>query len=232
MVEERNWSDLSNIDRTDFVCNLFLHELEIFHFSGEDDKFINVIFKSCIDSLSDSTKQHIGSHLNLLISAYANDCSDHTLNPEVSQPIPNYLLILRNFKVKLSLAEQGYLRHMIHALCNNVVLLLMIGSSMLHGIIPGIQPFWCVDRLIQMFVNMRIHTTQDVLLDRYTNMIKNMQQSRDTNKENDDRRDLSYSLFQSIIKEKDILEQLLPGNIPEDEMIIALKRIRKKYNQN
>ena len=152
------WKELSDIDRFELVSQIFLAELKTFHFSGKEDDFINTLMEACINNISVKTKEHIGGHLNLIVNAYANKAVDHTVPIGQENPIPVALLKLNDQDIDLTPAESGYIRHMIHAICNNIVLMLMIFSSSLHSVIPGIQPFWCVDRLIQIFINMRIHT--------------------------------------------------------------------------
>lgn len=203
------WSELTDKDRFELVSQIFLAELKTFHFTSTEDDFINTLMKACINNISAETKEHLGGHLNLIVSAYANESKDHTVLIGQENPIPKALLNLNGCDINLTLTESGYIRHMIHAICNNIVLMLMIFSSSLHSVIPGIQPFWCVDRLIQIFINMRIHTHRDVLQDRYTHIINNMQSSR-TGAPDENLEDINKLVVSSLFKEKDILSKLLP----------------------
>jgi hypothetical protein len=82
-----------------------------------------------------------------------------------------------------------------------------------------------------MFLNMRLHTGKDVLSDRYSAIINNMKYSQESSVHDDNRRDLGYALLQSLVKEKDILEEMLPDNIPDWEMKKTLDRLLK-YHKN
>lgn len=225
------WCSISNVERAELISKLFLYELKTFHFNGINDNFINNLIKSCIDNISIETKEHIGRHLDIILNAYSLDSKHHTVPSEFEQLLPQSILKIDNKVIELTQEQKGYIRHMLHAICNNIVLVMMIFSSTLHSIIPGIQPFWCVDRLIQMFLNMRLHTGKDVLSDRYSAIINNMKYSQESSVHDDNRRDLGYALLQSLVKEKDILEEMLPDNIPDWEMKKTLDRLLK-YHKN
>lgn len=224
------WSDLSHDKKTDLLAKIFINELKMFHFTGESDSIVHDIVQLLIDRVSKETKYNIGQHVDLLLKAYATDSVEHT-RPGRGELLPDNLLYIDNKYVNISDAEQAYIRHMIHALCNNIILLLMIGSSTLHSIMPKVQPFWCVERLIQLFVNMRLHTPKDMLTKCYGTIIKNMKRARDE-RALDPRRDLGFVMFQSLIKEKDILEQLLPSEFDDktsfrDKFKILISRVNK-----
>jgi len=225
------WCDLTDINCFNIFVNIMIAELKVFHFSNtEDDQVVKTV-STILDSLSENTKHHLGKHLRMLVTTYADTSAEHTVPANNETIIPEFLLYTKDNKyVVMSTTEKGYIRHMVHALCNNIVLILMFVSSSMHSIIPNIQPFWCVERLIQIFINMRMHTPEDTLYNCYSKVVDNMIKSR-SDTTNDGRRDLDFSILQSLVKEKDILEKIFPEKKINGFSKI-LDKVRDFYNIN